>query len=181
MLEYVILGLLLEQPMNGYEIKKTIDSSVGLFYKVSYGSLYPALKRLSEKGWITITEQEDAKNKKIASLLPEGKQHFLIWLAEPLQMFRNELLLKVFFYDHLDTSVREERLAEYQFSLNQQLKRLEAVQEIVTGELAEAPNPDDHYYRVSVLTYGLKYMNMQKNWIHQINERNDLNNDHFPE
>lgn len=42
MLEYIILGLLMEGPMSGYEMKKTIDSSVGLFYRASYGSLYPA-------------------------------------------------------------------------------------------------------------------------------------------
>ncbi|USB34156.1 helix-turn-helix transcriptional regulator [Paenibacillus sp. YPG26] len=174
MLEYVIMGLLIEQPMNGYEIKKTIDSSVGLFYKVSYGSLYPALKRLAEKGWISLTDTEDAKNKKIASLLPEGHRQFLLWLAEPLDLFRDEPLLRLFFYDHLDPAVREERLAEYRFALHKQVKQLEKVQSIVSKELEELENPEAHYYRVSMLHYGLKYLNMKEQWINDIKERNDL-------
>lgn len=179
MLEYVILGLLIEQPMNGYEIKKTIDSTVGLFYKASFGSLYPALKRLAEKGWVSITDTEDAKNKKIATLLPEGKRQFLLWLAEPLQVFRGEPLLKIFFYDYLDSATREEHLAEYQFGLHGQVKRLEVVQDMVSNELKELENPEAHYYRVSVLNYGLQYLNMKKQWINDIQERNDLNHDNI--
>ncbi|MNS08139.1 Transcriptional regulator PadR-like family protein [compost metagenome] len=181
MLEYVILGLLIEQPLNGYEIKKTIDNTVGLFYKASFGSLYPALKRLDEKGWVSITDTEDAKNKKIATLLPEGKRQFLLWLAEPLQLFRGEPLLKIFFYDYLDPAVREEQLAEYQFGLHSQVKRLEAVQNIVSKELQGLENPEDHYYRVSMLNYGLKYLNMKEQWIRDIKERNDLNHDNIIE
>ncbi|MBP1915903.1 hypothetical protein [Lederbergia galactosidilytica] len=39
MLEFILLGLLLEQPMSGYDFKKTIDYTVGFFYQSSYGSL----------------------------------------------------------------------------------------------------------------------------------------------
>ncbi|MGG3835923.1 hypothetical protein ABEV00_02725 [Paenibacillus thiaminolyticus] len=41
MLEYIILGLLMEGPMSGYEMKKTIDSSVGLFYRRATAASIP--------------------------------------------------------------------------------------------------------------------------------------------
>ncbi|GGH37022.1 PadR family transcriptional regulator [Paenibacillus segetis] len=175
MLEYVILGLLMEQPMSGYDIKKTIDSTVGFFLKASYGSLYPALKRLTEKGHLSVIETENSKNKKIYTLLPSGKELFLNWLAEPLETPRNELLGRIFFYDHLDETTREQRLTEYLYKLEQEIKGVGMVQQIVSQELAVLPNPQDYYYRVSVLYNGLNQLTMVKEWINNIKERNDLN------
>lgn len=46
MLELAILGLLKEQELHGYELKKRLVDSLGPFSSVSFGSLYPALARL---------------------------------------------------------------------------------------------------------------------------------------
>ena len=45
MLELAILGLLLESPMHGYELRKRLTGLLGAFRAFSYGSLYPALRR----------------------------------------------------------------------------------------------------------------------------------------
>ena len=50
MLDYIILGMVLNEDLTGYDIKKFIENGIGVFYKASYGSLYPALKKLTEKG-----------------------------------------------------------------------------------------------------------------------------------
>ncbi|WCF07307.1 PadR family transcriptional regulator [Paenibacillus thiaminolyticus] len=133
MLEYIILGLLMEGPMSGYDMKKTIDSSVGLFYRASYGSLYPALKRLADKGLLSVSKAEGGRNKKEYTLLPAGKEQFVSWLAEPLPVSRNEVLLRIFFYDYLDEDIRQARLTEYENKLESEMRRLQAVQEIVGG------------------------------------------------
>lgn len=52
MLELPILGLLHEEPLHGYELKKRLDETVGVVAGVSYGSLYPALRRLERAGAI---------------------------------------------------------------------------------------------------------------------------------
>lgn len=46
MLELAILGVLQEQPLHGYELKKHLSELLGSFWGVSFGSLYPALRRL---------------------------------------------------------------------------------------------------------------------------------------
>ncbi len=46
MLELAILGLLKEQPLHGYELKKRLGETLGFLWGVSFGSLYPALRRL---------------------------------------------------------------------------------------------------------------------------------------
>jgi hypothetical protein len=49
MLELAILGLLEDQELHGYEIRKRLRDELGLFSNISFGSLYPALSRL-ERG-----------------------------------------------------------------------------------------------------------------------------------
>src|SRR5258708_35742846 len=51
MLELAILGILHESPMHGYELRKQLATKVGAFRAaISYGSLYPTLRRLQAEG-----------------------------------------------------------------------------------------------------------------------------------
>ena len=56
MLELAVLGLLKEQPLHGYELKKRLGETLGFLWGVSYGSLYPALRRLERDGAIESVE-----------------------------------------------------------------------------------------------------------------------------
>jgi DNA-binding PadR family transcriptional regulator len=49
-LELAILGLLKEQELHGYELKKRLTEALGPLSRVSFGSLYPALGRLEAAG-----------------------------------------------------------------------------------------------------------------------------------
>jgi DNA-binding PadR family transcriptional regulator len=53
-LELAILGLLQEQPRHGYELKKRLSETLGSFWGISFGSLYPALRRLERSGAIEV-------------------------------------------------------------------------------------------------------------------------------
>ena len=50
MLELPVLGLLKERAMHGYELRKQLGAMLGPFWQVSWGSLYPTLRRLAEMG-----------------------------------------------------------------------------------------------------------------------------------
>ena len=52
-LELAVLGVLAENPAHGYELRKRLVSVFGLFNSISYGALYPTLKSLVERGFIT--------------------------------------------------------------------------------------------------------------------------------
>ena len=58
MLELAILGLLKEQPLHGYELKKRLGETLGSLWGISYGSLYPALRRLEHDGSIEGVEAD---------------------------------------------------------------------------------------------------------------------------
>jgi DNA-binding PadR family transcriptional regulator len=51
-LDLAVLGLLKEGPMHGYELSKRLRFTLGPLYTVSYGSLYPCLKRLGTTGMV---------------------------------------------------------------------------------------------------------------------------------
>ena len=59
MLELAILGLLKEQELHGYELKKRLAEALGAFSSVSFGSLYPALARLRVAGAVEATDRDE--------------------------------------------------------------------------------------------------------------------------
>jgi DNA-binding PadR family transcriptional regulator len=180
MIDNVILGILMEGPQTGYGLKSVIEQSVGFFYTASYGSLYPALKRLAEQGAISLVETDGAKNKKLYTMEASGRKQFLEWLGEPLTRNRNEHLLKFFFYDYLEEPLRKKRLAAFHGSLREELGRLAVVKQIVDKETEELENPEDYRYRLSVLTYGFRYLEMAERWLGDLRE-NELKNEYNAE
>ena len=62
MLELAILGLLKEQELHGYELKKRLSAAFGPFSSVSFGSLYPALARLEAAGAVKAVEALQLKS-----------------------------------------------------------------------------------------------------------------------
>lgn len=70
------LGILALGDASGYEIKKMVaEGSFSFFSEASYGSIYPALTRLTEEGLITCREmaQDKRPDKKVYSLTPAGR------------------------------------------------------------------------------------------------------------
>ncbi|WP_143966012.1 PadR family transcriptional regulator [Gordonia zhaorongruii] len=65
MLEMAILGLLLESPMHGYELRKRLTGLLGAFRAFSYGSLYPTLRRMRADGLIAEDETDTPHGSKV--------------------------------------------------------------------------------------------------------------------
>ena len=64
MLELAVLGLLAEQPLHGYELKKRLSETLGPLWGISFGSLYPALRRLERSGAIEATETQEPSRRR---------------------------------------------------------------------------------------------------------------------
>ena len=54
MLELAVLGLLDENDLHGYELRKRLGDLLGLRLAISFGSLYPALGRLEKAGLVKV-------------------------------------------------------------------------------------------------------------------------------
>ena len=113
----ILLGFLNRFSMTGYELKKAFSLSFFYFSGLSYGSIYPALKRMESQGLISMEMeiQEGAPNRKVYTITEKGKQFFIDSLGEPIQMerFRNAFIMKVFFMADLSKKQREAILDDY--------------------------------------------------------------------
>jgi DNA-binding PadR family transcriptional regulator len=78
MLELAILGLLKERAMHGYQLKKRLAETLGSFWLVSYGSLYPALKRLQRQEAVEMIFPRDevGRRKNVYRITPAGEELF---------------------------------------------------------------------------------------------------------
>jgi len=84
MLELAILGLLKERSMHGYQLSKRLTDTLGGFWRVSYGSLYPSLKRLEKQGAVeqVFDEQEVGRRKNVYRITEKGEVLFRELLEE---------------------------------------------------------------------------------------------------
>lgn len=81
----VILGLLRERPLYGYEIKHVIEDHMGDWTNIAFGSIYFALGKLADEGFIekVATEQEGKRpSRSIYQITAAGRQEFLRLLRE---------------------------------------------------------------------------------------------------
>ncbi len=53
-----VLGLLAERPMHGYELISALEERSGGRWKPSPGSIYPALRRLEHRGFVTSSDDD---------------------------------------------------------------------------------------------------------------------------
>jgi PadR family transcriptional regulator AphA len=83
---YVILGLLLRQPMSGYDIKRYLKSLDWLIGSPSSGSLYPVLRALLQDGYATVEvhPHESRPPRKIYSITEAGQEVLAEWIERPL-------------------------------------------------------------------------------------------------
>ncbi len=75
--QYVLLGILAIHPnQSGYEIRKTIEQTVGFFWGESFGQIYPTLKRLVAEGLSPPAPREQARPRRQEySITPAGARN----------------------------------------------------------------------------------------------------------
>jgi PadR family transcriptional regulator, regulatory protein PadR len=75
-LDLLLLKILALQPMNGWAISLRLKSISGDVLQVSEGSLYPALHKLEQEGWITAEWKlsENNRRAKYYRLTPPGRR-----------------------------------------------------------------------------------------------------------
>lgn len=152
MLEYILLGFIIEKSQNGYQIKRDMKLGTSNFMNASFGSIYPALKRLQNKGFITSKENiHNGKYTKVYTITNTGKEYFMEWLKIPADVSggSHEHLAKMYFYDYLDVATKQVHYKHYIEQANAIKQNL-----IDTQELAKKTAGPD---RFTTLLYGIRY------------------------
>jgi transcriptional regulator len=82
----VILKALLAGPAHGYAIARWVEETTGDVLRIEEGSLYPALRRLEDKGWVRAEWglSENNRRAKFYTLTPQGRAHLkaeaVVWM-----------------------------------------------------------------------------------------------------
>lgn len=102
----ICLGILTRGDATGYEIKKLFeDGRFHYFVEASYGSIYPALSRLTEEGLVSVRAEVQAKRpeRKVYTITDKGRAAFAEALAEtlPSDRYRSPFLFATMFCDLL--------------------------------------------------------------------------------
>ena len=117
--KFPILGFLMEAEATGYDLKQRFQDPVGFFYRVSDGSIYPALKKLARDGLVKLrTERRGRRARKVYAITARGRAYFRQMLREPAQplFVFDESQVKIYFADqepeialkHMERSRRDD-------------------------------------------------------------------------
>lgn len=142
MLELAVLGLLKERPMHGYQLSQELGESLGGLWRVSYGSLYPTLRRL-ERDEAIESEAGDvrgARRKKVYRITPKGEQVFLELLQETPHDTQTEdarFRMRLAFFRYLPPETRIRLLERRQQALQERLARIAESLRVARGDAYE--------------------------------------------
>ena len=84
--EQVLLGLIASGPRSGYGLKKLFSTSPAGVYQPSPGALYPALRRLEDRGLLQAekTVSSGRRAQRVYCVTEAGRAVHLDWLRQPV-------------------------------------------------------------------------------------------------
>ncbi|GHC76152.1 PadR family transcriptional regulator [Streptomyces flavofungini] len=172
-LEFAVLGLLRESPMHGYELRKRLNTSLGVFRAFSYGSLYPCLKTLVTNGWL-IEESGTAgealaplagrRAKIVYRLTAEGKEHFEELLSQtgPDAYEDEHFAARFAFFGQTSRDVRMRVLEGRRSRLEERLEKMRA-------SLARTRERLDDY-TLELQRHGMESVEREVRWLNELIE-----------
>lgn len=177
MLELAILGLLHESSMHGYELRKQLTTKLGAIRAaISYGSLYPTLRRMQAAGWIaedSSARQADVppltspRARVVYKITAEGKERFQDLLAQsgPETYDDPGFGIHFAFFSRTDSDIRLR-------ILEGRRRRIEERREGLRDVLARAAERLDKY-TLELQRHGLEACEREVRWLEELiaNER----------
>jgi len=132
-LELAVLGLLHETPLHGYELRKRLNTVLGWGRVLSYGSLYPALKKMLKTGWIaedlsSAPATVSRRQRIVYALTPSGEERFRALMAEagPSAWEDDNFDVRFAFFSRTDMEIRLRILEGRRSRLEERLERVQS-------------------------------------------------------
>ena len=169
----VILGLLRDQPLHGYEIKHIIEEQMGDWTSIAFGSIYFALGKLSEEGMIEMVATEKAgkrPSRSIYQITEAGRAEFLrllreVWSEAERQYFGVDVALA--FMNALPAQEIKGYLHQRVAQLEGALHYLDAHQQEQMGQ------PDIPDSAVAIFEHSRAHMAAELAWTKELVEKMD--------
>lgn len=163
-IDCVILGLLSHEDLTGYEIKKRMDTALHYFWGASFGSIYPALGELVERGLATKRSDENSnRNKQFYSITEKGREYLKAWLEVPAERdeLRYETLLKLFFGSEAGESNALSHITAFEEKIKGEMPYLFGAENALKNSLAQ---DETHKYYLLTVQFGIKTYKAYLEW-----------------
>ncbi len=159
-----ILVCLAEEPLTGYELAKSFDTSIGFFWRADHQQIYRELKRLRENDWVSdeLVVQQGRPNKRRYSITAAGRAHLMEWSqqSQTPPPIKDDLLVKLYSLADVDAIAVREQIAD---RLAGHRDRLRLYQRIADTIYRDVPDDDPAAVgRLLGLRAGLAY---EQAWI----------------
>ncbi|MGW9057538.1 helix-turn-helix transcriptional regulator [Streptomyces sp. NPDC055733] len=172
-LEFAVLGLLRESPMHGYELRKRLNTSLGVFRAFSYGTLYPCLKTLVANGWLieepgnigeAAASLTGRRAKIVYRLTADGKEHFEQLLSQtgPDAYDDETFAARFAFFGQTSRDVRMRVLEGRRSRLEERLEKMRA-------SLARTRERLDDY-TLELQRHGMESVEREVRWLNELIE-----------
>jgi DNA-binding PadR family transcriptional regulator len=157
-LDFAILGLLMERPRHGYELRRALGE-LG-FWKVSFGSLYPSLRRLEKRGAIRATKVSGRR--KAYEITKEGRDIFDTLLQTNPEATETDrgFQVRLAFLGHLPSDRRIQVMDRRRRELSIQLK---SSREILVEARSATKNEDR--YRIALMEHSMQSTEADIAWL----------------
>ena len=163
-LELAVLGLLHEAPLHGYELRKRLNTLLGWGRVLSYGSLYPALKKLLKAGMIAedtgaAPSTASRRQRIVYALTPAGEERFRALMAEagPSAWEDDNFDVRFAFFSRTDMEIRLRILEGRRARLEERLER-------VQGQLDRTQQQMDRY-ATELQRHGVESVQREVRWL----------------
>ncbi len=169
--KYVILGLLSDEPMSGYDIKERMEMSISHFWKLSYGQIYPTLKQMEEHNLVSkeIIINEGKPNSNVYTITSNGMKELQEWLKQPIEEenHRYEILLKLYF----GNLISKKRNKEHIYQMKKQYQKNIDLFKSFENELRQVLYMhENHIYILMTVLFGIRINEAQLKWCDEILE-----------
>jgi DNA-binding PadR family transcriptional regulator len=174
----VILGLLRQRSLYGYEIKQIIEDHMGDWTSIAFGSIYFALDKLAEEGFVekvSVEQKGKRPSRSVYQITELGREEFLRLLRESWQQVEREyysLDVCLFFLESLPL----EEVKQYLRTRHSALQ--ESLQYIQNHRDEQLSNPEVPLLAGAIFDHTLIHTQAELNWLSDLLQK--IENDNFP-
>ncbi|MBN2146983.1 MAG: PadR family transcriptional regulator [Anaerolineales bacterium] len=164
----VLLGLLRERPLYGYEIKQIIETHMEDWTSIAFGSIYFALDKLTSQGFlenIGVEQPGSRPSRNIYQITDAGRDEFLRLLRETWRNVERQyfsLDIAIFFLGALPIS-------EVRAYLSQRAAALQgALQHIAEHQKQTAAEPEVPLQAAAIFRHSLMHTQAELAWTQEV-------------
>ncbi len=171
-LKYTIIGFLLDKPMHGYQLKRTMSPGLPSDLLINDGIIYPLLAKMEKAGLIRkkVKKSERTPDRHVFYPTSKGRQLFVDWLtsttleADELGydfVLGHPFLIKCLFFRHLTRAQIIEKFMAQRTSTLEKLRSFNTIRAFLKERTADP-------MQIAVLDLGISQQQAKIRWVNKM-------------